>query len=91
MGKVHTVNGLCMHTHLLYVQYLVLNKTGVLVTPTGSLRLAIICQAYAFGRLICVIIVCFPYLSSIFNISFVLTVLPVFNIISVYLSSLFLI
>lgn len=39
-----------MHTHLLYVQHLALNNTGLLAIPTGSLRLAIVYQAYAFGR-----------------------------------------
>jgi hypothetical protein len=54
--------GLRMHTHLFYVQYLALNNTDVLATPTSSLRLAVIYQAYAFGRIICVIIVCFSIL-----------------------------
>ena len=56
-----------MHIHLFYVQHLVLNNTGVLAIPTGSLRLANIYQAYAYGRLICVI-VCFSLLFICFLI-----------------------
>ena len=80
---------LCMHTHLFYVQYLAVNNTDILATPTGSVRLAIIYRTYAFGRLTFVTH-CLPLPTSHVLVN-ILPVLLVFNVFNVCLSGIFLI